>query len=77
MAKVTVTFEDNPMRGMPGQNDINMTMSAEPSIPLLADQPDVDSEEFTDAMAAALTAVMHVTGLASSALMVVLGADEN
>lgn len=58
MAKVTLTITDT------GSNAIEAVIEADPDIPLKGEGPDVDSPEFTNAMAAGWEALAHIQDLA-------------
>lgn len=70
--KVVLEFADNPLAGMPGHNDLIITVKSDPDIPLQPDgSPDPRLLE-SGAYCAAVAALAHVAGIAhSTALMTI------
>ena len=66
--KVTMVIEDNPMRGLPGQNDFQITLSAEPDIPMGGQLPDPD--ELPLSVLAAIEMLHHLTGMSHEAAFI-------
>lgn len=58
MAKITLTIEDNPMRGLPGQPDFLTIVSSDPLLPLPVSEETV--EGLTPAQMAAIQAVSKI-----------------
>jgi hypothetical protein len=60
---VTITVADNPLRGMPGQNDITVTVSSDPDLELPADGSLPDPATLPLSILYATEAIAHLAGL--------------
>lgn len=62
MATVTITFQDNPLAGRPGQTDITIIVgSVDPPMPMPPGEDTVS--QLSDAQMAAIAAISHVTAM--------------
>lgn len=74
--KVTLEFADNPLAGLPGQTDVTITITGDPSIPLTPDgTPDPALLE-SPAFCAAVAAVAHVSAVAHETAFYTMGGSE-
>jgi hypothetical protein len=60
--KVTITLSDNPLAGMPGQNDLTIVVSGEPDLPLGPDGAFPPVEDLPMSIIAAVEMLSHLTG---------------
>jgi hypothetical protein len=71
--KMTVVFADNPLAGLPGQNDLTITISGEPDIPLgpggRADSALMEQLLESPAFCAVIECMAHVAGLAAETVL--------
>jgi hypothetical protein len=67
---VTITVADNPMRGMPGQNDITVTVSSEPDLPMPADGSLPDPATLPLSILYATEALAHLAGITAETALI-------
>lgn len=69
---VTIQIAENPMAGLPGQNDLTITVSSEPDMEFREGQPLPDPDDVPLAVVAAIECLHHLTGLTHEAAFVMV-----
>lgn len=70
---VTITVADNPLRGVPGQNDITVTVSSEPDLKLPSDGSLPDPATLPLSVLYATEAIAHLAGMTAETALMMIG----